>query len=152
LRLLDFFTGTNIMYIFNSTCYTSKTLLSAFTITLMAALTGCASIVNGVNQSVSVNTSSVTGAICALKNDKGTWFVNSTPGSVTVHRSYSALDIRCEKAGYEAGYAKIDSKVKAMFFGNILFGGLIGVGVDVAGGAAYDYPTTITIPMRPKAS
>jgi hypothetical protein len=32
-----------------------------------------------------------------------------------------------------------------MAFGNILFGGVIGVGVDVATGAAYDYPALITV-------
>src|SRR6478609_7378453 len=34
-----------------------------------------------------------------------------------------------------------------MAFGNILFGGVIGVGVDVATGAAYDYPDVISIPL-----
>lgn len=36
-----------------------------------------------------------------------------------------------------------------MAAGNILFGGLIGVGIDVATGAAFDYPTLITVPMTP---
>jgi len=31
-----------------------------------------------------------------------------------------------------------------MAAGNIVFGGLIGVGVDIATGAAYDYPALIT--------
>jgi hypothetical protein len=34
-----------------------------------------------------------------------------------------------------------------MAFGNILFGGIIGVGVDTATGAAYDYPTLITVQL-----
>lgn len=34
-----------------------------------------------------------------------------------------------------------------MAFGNIIFGGVIGVGVDVATGAAYDYPEVISIPL-----
>ena len=34
-----------------------------------------------------------------------------------------------------------------MAFGNILIGGVIGVGVDVATGAAYDYPDLITVQM-----
>jgi hypothetical protein len=36
-----------------------------------------------------------------------------------------------------------------MAFGNILFGGVIGAGVDVATGAAYDYPAVIEIDMTP---
>jgi phosphoketolase len=31
--------------------------------------------------------------------------------------------------------------------GNILFGGPIGAGVDMASGAAYDYPNLITVMM-----
>lgn len=34
-----------------------------------------------------------------------------------------------------------------MAFGNILFGGVIGAGVDMSSGAAYDYPATLSIPM-----
>ena len=56
-----------------------------------AWLGGCASIVNGQNQSVSVEARNETGAVagvnCKLSNNKGTWFV-TTPGSTTVQRSY----------------------------------------------------------------
>lgn len=43
--------------------------------------------------------------------------------------------------------ASVKSSTKAMAFGNIIFGGVIGAGVDVATGAAYDYPTMITVLM-----
>ena len=53
--------------------------------------TGCASIVSGQNQSISVTTlkngTDVPGAKCTLTNDKGTWYTTS-PGSVMVRRSY----------------------------------------------------------------
>ena len=41
----------------------------------------------------------------------------------------------------------MNSSTKAMAFGNILFGGPIGAGVDMASGAAYDYPNLITVMM-----
>ncbi len=116
----------------------------------MLALTNCASIVDGHNQSLSVKTvdngTDVDGANCELTNDKGTWLV-TTPGSVTVHRSYGALDVNCKKAGYQTGTTKAESTTKAMAFGNILFGGIIGTGVDMSTGAAYDYPALITVPI-----
>jgi len=117
---------------------------------------GCASIVSGHNQSVSVETRSkqgqaVTSANCKLSNNKGTWFVTS-PGSVMVSRSFEDLLINCEKDNQEPGLANVKSSTKAMAFGNILFGGVIGVGVDVATGAAYDYPTMITVLMGEKIS
>lgn len=113
--------------------------------------TGCASIVGGANQSISVETRSTTGeavvgANCKLENPKGTWFV-TTPGSVIIHRAYDDLTIYCTKTGEQPGIATAKSSTKGMAFGNILFGGPIGVGVDAATGAAYDYPTLITVQL-----
>ncbi|MGD9107627.1 MAG: hypothetical protein PVI75_00450 [Gammaproteobacteria bacterium] len=111
-------------------------------------LSGCASVVNGVNQSVSVSTPPTKAATCALSNSKGKWFVNKTPGSVVVHRAYGPLKIVCHKPGYVSATKQVESNTKAMAFGNVLMGGAIGAGVDVADGAAYDYPTNIIIPMH----
>jgi hypothetical protein len=113
-------------------------------------LAGCASIVNGQNQPVSVEARSgsgtVAGANCKLSNNKGTWFV-TTPGSATVQRSYEDLAVHCTKDSLEPGFASVKSGTKAMAFGNIIFGGVIGAAVDVSTGAAYDYPSLITILM-----
>lgn len=113
-------------------------------------LTGCASIVNGSNQLVSVEThhkgEAVVGASCQLNNPKGTFFV-TTPGTVTVHRAYDDLNITCEKDGLFPGVAAVKSATKAMAFGNIIFGGVIGAAVDVKTGAAYDYPTLVRVNM-----
>lgn len=114
------------------------------------ALGGCASIVSGHTQSVSVDTvdtvGQVSGAKCELTNNKGTWFVTS-PGTTLVHRSFEDLAIRCESEKHEPGLANVKSTTKGMAFGNILFGGIIGAGIDVSTGAAYDYPTLITVQM-----
>ncbi len=88
------------------------------------------------------------GANCKLSNDKGAWFV-TTPGSTTVTRSYSELTVSCDKVGNQHATSNVKSSTKAMAFGNILFGGIIGAGVDVATGAAYDYPAMIEIDMEP---
>lgn len=119
-------------------------------ISMTCLATGCASIVSGTNQSLSVETRikgvPVPNSSCKLSNDKGVWFV-TTPGSVTVHRSYNDLSIRCEKEGINPGLLAAKSSTKGMAFGNILFGGLIGTGIDISTGAAYDYPTLLSIEM-----
>lgn len=119
-------------------------------LSISALATGCASITSGTNQSVSVETRSkgaqVANANCKLSNDKGTWFV-TTPGSVTVNRSYNEMAVRCEKDGIDPGLLTAKSFTKGMVFGNILFGGVIGAGVDMSTGAAYDYPSLFTIEM-----
>lgn len=113
-------------------------------------LSGCASIVDGKNQVISVDTRSkaapVVGAACKLTNDKGTWYVTS-PGTTTVQRSYQDLNVQCEKTGLAPAVTAFKSATKGMAFGNIIFGGIIGAGVDIASGAAYDYPSPLTVEM-----
>jgi hypothetical protein len=121
------------------------------------SLTACASIVSGTSEPLSVETRSLSdgtqlvGATCTMTNDKGTWFVQ-TPGSVTVHRSLADMAIQCSKDGFQPAINTTLSTTKGMAFGNLLFGGLIGTAVDVGSGAAYDYPTLISIMMTPTPS
>lgn len=132
-----------------------QTLASAFRLLAASAIvlgaTGCASIVSGTSQIVSVETMSPTGRVdgasCKLQNDKGVYFV-TTPGTVTVRRAYSDMNVSCEKDGFPTGLASIKSSTKGMVAGNILVGGIIGVGVDAATGAAYDYPALFQIMLN----
>lgn len=121
-----------------------------FSLSVVSLLSGCASIVSGTSQVVSVETLQETGPVggasCKLENDKGVYYV-TTPGTVTVHRAYGDMNVKCEKADLPAGIAIVKSSTKGMMAGNILFGGFIGAGVDAASGAAYDYPTLFRIMM-----
>ncbi len=129
---------------------TAKSIAIVTAAALTAGLTGCASIVSGTNQLISVETmhaaAPLAGATCKLENDKGVYYV-TTPGTVTIHRAYGDLNIKCEKTGIPAGLATVKSSTKGMMAGNILFGGFIGAGVDAASGAAYDYPALMQIVM-----
>ena len=129
--------------------------MSVMTLIGATQLVGCASIVNGQNQSISVETRTQTGplsgASCKLSNNKGTWFV-TTPGSTMVQRSFEDLSVRCDKDTMEPGLVSVKSSTKAMAFGNIIFGGVIGAGVDMSTGAAYDYPALITVQMGTTAA
>lgn len=121
-----------------------------FAVTALLALSGCASITGGQEQSLSVETrnaqATVSGALCELSNDKGKWFTSS-PGSVVVRRSHEALAVICKKDGIEPGQVSVESTTKASMAGNILFGGLIGAAVDHGTGAAYQYPPLIQVLM-----
>lgn len=100
---------------------------------------GCASIVDGTSQTLSVQTMAngeqVSGAECALNSNKGSWFVK-TPGTVTVHRGYDPLNLKCTKEGYQPAIDSVASTTKGMAFGNLLFGGVIGAGVDMSQGCS----------------
>lgn len=118
-----------------------------------AGLTGCASIVSGTNQVVSVETraptGNISGASCKLQNDKGVYYI-TTPGTVTVHRGYGDMVVTCDKPGLPTTTASFKSSIKGMLGGNLVFGGVgaIGAGVDMASGAAYDYPVLLQIMMK----
>jgi len=122
--------------------------IPALGLTLLAS--GCASIVTGANQSLSIETfaagEKVTGAHCKLENNKGTWHVTS-PGSTTVHRSYQDLNVLCERDGHAPGITAARSATKGIVFGNIIFGGIIGAAIDIGSGAAYDYPSIISVEL-----
>ncbi len=112
------------------------------------ACTGCSTVINGTTQSLSVQTTPENGANCALTNDKGQWYVSSTPGSVVVHRSNNPLTVQCQKNGYKTTNQAVKSYAKGMLAGNIIAGGVVGAGVDLADGAAFGYPPVITVPME----
>lgn len=111
-------------------------------------LSGCATIVQGSTQSMSVNTKPEDGAKCELKNSQGTWYV-TTPGSVTVHKTKTDLEISCSKEGVGKGSVTAKAKFGGTTFGNVLAGGLVGVAVDAASGANFYYDTPVTIVLTP---
>lgn len=117
----------------------------------LLSLQACASMTSGSQQSLSVTTEPVTGATCQLNNDAGSWFIPSTPGSVTVHREASDLTVVCKK-GALSGTARVVSFTKGVAYGNILAGGLIGAAIDRSNGSAFDYPALIGVPMSTKGT
>jgi hypothetical protein len=59
------------------------------------------------------------------------------------------MEIRCSKAGYADASATVSSGFEAWTLGNIIFGGLIGVGIDWGTGAIQKYPESVSVPMTP---
>jgi len=114
----------------------------------IAICSGCASITTGQDQVVAVETPNCPAVACELENKEGKYYVSRTPGSVTVNRKCSEMTVRCGMEGEPAFVMSVGASVKAMTFGNILFGGIIGVGVDTATGAACKYPSIIPVPMN----
>lgn len=81
-----------------------------------------------------------------VRNDKGMWTV-TTPGSLTVNRSFAKLNAQCEKEGFAPGGLVLQSATKDLALVYMLVGGVIGTIVDVATGAAYVYPSSMTVEM-----
>jgi hypothetical protein len=126
----------------------SKTLIALATATLM--LPGCASIISGHTDDILVNTDPP-GADCTLK--RGTDIVghaNPTPTTVIVTRQAADIDISCDKPGYQTASAVQEYGMNGWVFGNILFGGVIGVLIDGFTGAQVGYDSEAMLTLAPK--
>ncbi|MFM9862532.1 MAG: hypothetical protein ACKVRO_02895 [Micropepsaceae bacterium] len=111
-------------------------------------LSACASIIKGSTAAINVTSPPITGANCILSSGQGSWQV-TTPASVTVERSKEDIQVRCTKEGYQDATAIIPSNFEGWTVGNLIFGGIVGVGVDAATGAMNDYPNAFQVPMTP---
>lgn len=112
-------------------------------------LTGCATLVEGTSETVSVLTDPP-GASCTLERNGNTvGVVSSTPGSVRFDRSGKDLTITCTKAGFQDVKVSDSSHMVGATFGNVIAGGLIGVVVDAASGANFEYVDEIRLAMSP---
>ncbi|HEY4144580.1 hypothetical protein [Pinirhizobacter sp.] len=115
----------------------------------VVGLSACATIVGGRFQQVAIQApagsgNAIVGSTCNVHNDKSS--VNVTaPGHALVHRSSEPLNVHCTRNGQEVASGVYPSHLRGMFFGNILFGGLIGMAVDLGDSAAHRYPKELTL-------
>ena len=112
-------------------------------------LAACATITKGTTQVVAVNTPGVIGATCTLTSSAVGTRVVVTPGTILLDKGQEAVAVRCTKECYNDGAGIISSNMEAMTAGNIIFGGVIGIGVDAASGAMNKYSPDIQVIMTP---
>jgi len=118
---------------------------------LLLSLGACASVVEGTDQTVTVKTIPA-GANCELSRDGQTiGVVNPTPGSVLIDKSKDAVSVNCTKEGHDDGAETMASSFQGMTFGNILIGGIIGIGIDAASGAMHFYPDSVEVFLIPNS-
>ena len=118
----------------------------------MLASAGCASLTESTQQNVLVQTvldhREIVGVGCVLYNDAGKWFV-TTPARVTLRKSAGPLRIDCQKEGAAWAYEKVASRANGNLWGNVILTAGVGYVIDRNTGAGYDYPSTLTVVMRP---
>lgn len=111
------------------------------------SVSACASIVGGRYQKVQVETRAADQSVradCTLSNGESQVRV-TTPGTATVHRSAHDLNVTCLKDGKQIAQQSYDSTIRGMVWGNLIFGGLIGVVVDFSDGASHHYPDKLSV-------
>ncbi|UVJ45925.1 hypothetical protein NVV94_10480 [Pseudomonas sp. LS1212] len=114
---------------------------------------GCASIVGDSKYPVEVS-SAPTGASFEITDKEGkVVHSGNTPSTITLKsgRGYfkgETYTLRFKKDGYPDKVATLDSSLSGWYWGNILFGGLIGMLiVDPATGAMYKLPEGVSADM-----
>ena len=116
---------------------------------LAMSLTACATVTKGTTQQITINTKP-TGAECSLEREGTTIaVVNPTPGSTMVEKDKDPIKVTCKKKGYLEGTEMLTSDFQAMTLGNILIGGVIGVGIDALSGAMNQYKPLLAMDLVP---
>lgn len=122
---------------------------SCIALSLATLLCGCATVTRGTTNQVTVNSDPVgaeaissTGLICPM-----------TPCTWEISRK-SEFAVTFKKQGYQTQQVQVGTKLAgggaAGFAGNVLIGGIVGMGVDAASGATMEhYPNPVFVTLRP---
>ena len=106
-------------------------------------LSGCATIMNGDMVNVPVYTTP-SGATVVINGATYT-----SPATVMVPRGKGDFKLHIEKEGYEPIDIMLTQSADGWLWGNVFFGGLIGLGVDFISGDAYDLsPELVSANLR----
>lgn len=121
----------------------------------LAILSGCASIVSDSQYPISVMTTPA-GATFEVRNRAGNVIHSgTTPGSVTLKSGAGyfkgeTYTIAFRKEGFADQQTTLNSSLDGWYWGNIIFGGLIGMlAVDPATGAMYKLPENTATSLEP---
>ena len=118
---------------------------------LFLLLAACATLTKGTTQVVAVNTPGVIGATCTLTAPAIGTLKVTTPDTVALPKASDNIAVRCSKECYQEGVGVISSNLEGMAAGNVILGGVVGLGVDAATGAINKYSPEIQVAMVPVA-
>lgn len=113
------------------------------------AIAGCATLTKGTEQAVSLDTPGVVGATCTLTSSAIASQTVQTPATVKLEKSQQNVSVVCRKECYNDAVSIIPSHTEEMAAGNILVGGVVGLGIDAASGAMNKYDDINKVSMTP---
>jgi len=120
---------------------------------IAAACVGCASVTRGTTENISISSTpaGATAELSGLDNP-----ANCVTPCVVVAKRSADITVTVTKEGYEPQVIPLTKEIPgagaAGFAGNVLLGGLVGMGVDAATGAALDHkPNPVIVTLQPAA-
>jgi hypothetical protein len=122
------------------------------TYSIIFFLTGCATMINGPHQKITVTTTEndfYESTLCTLSNEEGNWTVK--PDTISkIHRDGNKMDVSC-KNEEQTGKSSVKPDFGTSFIIlNILRDFCtIGCLIDAGTNAFYGYPALISVPMKP---
>ena len=121
---------------------------SAVLFTCTMALSACASIVSDNDTMTDIQTEPEVARRELSGQDLKR--VIHTPHGIELPSSAAPVTVICEAKGYRKTTVKLDTSTDGWIFGNILFGGVVGIALDAPRGAGQRYPKGITLVLEPK--
>jgi hypothetical protein len=116
-----------------------KILLSSVCFTVLIFGSGCASIMSGTSQNVSIQ-SEPSDAKTTIFNRKGQAVVTQQTPFITPLKRREKYKLHVEKEGYQPLDATLKKGMNGWYLGNVVFGGLLGILIiDPATGAMWSY-------------
>jgi hypothetical protein len=120
-----------------------RPLILATVIVSACVLPGCATLVNGSRQKVTIN-STPGGAIVEYSGSE----VGKTPCTIDVSRK-SQTTVIVKLSGFESRILNLDGALSGWFWGNIISCGLYGSTTDAVSGSMYKYqPDTLHVSLE----
>lgn len=122
----------------------SSVLFALALLTTIFLINGCATIIHGTTQEVSITTDPSEANLCLDGREN-----YRSPTKIIMKRKDDHI-VEVTKEGFEKENINIKSVISAAVAGNLLLGGLIGIGVDaLSGGASRLEPDNINVRLRP---
>ncbi len=115
-----------------------------FVVALLIFGYGCATVIHGTTQKIPVS-SDPSGANITIAGEDAKY---TTPCQVELKRKHDHV-LKFEKEGCEPTSVEVKHVMSGAVAGNILVGGLIGVGIDASNGATFRLtPETINVTLK----
>ena len=116
-------------------------------LSLLGISSGCATIIHGTTQDIGITTDPSDADLLVDGSER-----YKSPAKITLKRKDDHM-IEITKDGYQKENVNLKSVISGVVAGNLLAGGIIGVGVDaLSGGASRLVPESVDIRLRPLTS